>query len=254
MSRQVIEIEGTFNPTLDIGVVLVDTENSPSTITLPNIENSTADDIKYKLLVQDAKENASNNKITINAAGSDLVNGVHSIEIDTNGGGIVFEPFANKYWVAYPSQGGGAGASERIGVIEVPITLFQSGSTYYGKMASGFTTLLGDGSNFQITQNAGANNDTIKSTSNIIQNVDLIYYFQCISQGSNRRAFGSLFAGARATGGAVSPAIGQNNFRFPLPMGIGFVAAGDEIRTNISWSGVGVLTLNGATMYIYFIY
>jgi hypothetical protein len=58
MSLQTIEIQGTYSPTLDIGVILVDTRTSPCTITLPNIVNSTADDIGYKLIIQDKYNNA----------------------------------------------------------------------------------------------------------------------------------------------------------------------------------------------------
>jgi hypothetical protein len=251
MKRQTVTIEGTYNPTLDVGVVLVDTSNSPAEITLPNIENSTADDIGYKLVIQDLSGNASNNNIIIKAALGDLINGQSQIIISTNGGSVVFEPFANIYWVGYPLPSSGSGGGDEIGIIEVPITLQQNGTTYNGKMSSGFNVLKGDGSNFSIATNAFSP-DTIKSTSNEIIAIDLIYYFQCISQGSNRRAFASLFAGARATGGAASPAVGQNNYRFPLPMTLGYAEPNSDIFTSVSWNGAGVLTLNAATLTIYF--
>lgn len=253
MSRQTIQIEGTYNPTLDIGVILVDTTNSPANITLPNILSSNADDIGYKLIIQDISENASNNNIVIHSSPNEEVNGASSVNISMNGGAMVFEPFANKYWVAYPLSLSSSGG-ERTGIIEVPLTLFQSGSNYYAKMGSGFETLLGDSSGFIITQNAGAQGDIIKSTSNVITRIGLIYYLQCITQTGNVRAFGSLFVGARATGGAVSPARSVNNYRLALPMEIGYAAPNTEIQSRISWNGLGTLTLNGATMLIEFIY
>ncbi len=173
--------------------------------------------------------------------------------MNSNGSVLALQPFANIYWVGFPI-GTGSSSSQRTGIIEVPLTLFQSGANYYGKMNSGFNVLLGDGSDFSITNNVGAVSDTIKSSSNIITRVGLIYYLQCITQSGSVRAFGSLFGGARATGGAVSPAISVNNFRMPLPMELGYVAPNDNISSQISWNGLGTLTLNSATILIEFLY
>lgn len=158
-------------------------------------------------------------------------------------------------WAKFPDgsiQQIGGGSGGVVGVVEVPLSLFQSGTNYYAKMASGFDVIRGDATGFEITQQAGALPDLIKSTEKTILRVTLIYYLQCITQTGNRRAFCSLFAGARATGGAVSPAKTVNNFRMACPLYIAAVNVNEEISSTLSWNGAGTLTLNGAKLVIEF--
>jgi hypothetical protein len=246
MNRQIIQVQGTYNPTLDFGVILCNTTNFPTNITLPNIESSTADKIGYQVVIQDEADNASNNLITIYASNGELINGKSSIQINVNGGALKLEPFANKYWVAYP-VGTGAGGQ---GLLEVPVTFLQVGTNYFAKMGA-IVPLIGDASSFSIVP-VGGGSDQLSSNAKVISRVSINYYLQTISQAGGARAFGSLFGGVRNTGGACSPALGVNNFRMALPLELGYVPVNGIITSNVNWSGAGTLTLNGATLLVEF--
>jgi hypothetical protein len=107
-SYQSALISGNYSPTMDIGVIICDTTNDVANILLPSIINSNADQIGYRVIIQDGSNSASVNNIVITAVDGDLINGQSSLTINTNGGAIALMPFASKYWVAYPISGGGA--------------------------------------------------------------------------------------------------------------------------------------------------
>jgi hypothetical protein len=245
MLRQSVLISGDYSPTTDVGVVICDTTNDVANILLPSIINSNADQIGYQVVIQDGTNSASINNIVITSVNGELINGLTSVTIDTNGGAIMLVPFASKYWIAYPIGGGGSD-----GLLEVPLTFLQSGTNYFAKMSS-IVPLIGNASSFSIIPVVGGA-DQLVSNSKIVKRVSVNYYLQIISQPSGARAFGSLFGGARASGGAVGSAIGINNFRMALPIQLGYVPVNGLISSNVNWSGAGTLTLNGATLLVEF--
>lgn len=97
---QTVKISGgEYAPTMDVGVIEVDTSTSSSTIYLPNIIGSTADSIGYKLVIVDISNNASVNPITIVCSNGQKVNGSNFILLNNNGVTAGFIPFGNFYWI-----------------------------------------------------------------------------------------------------------------------------------------------------------
>lgn len=127
---------GDYAPTLDIGVIEVDTSVAPSTIYLPNIFASTAVANSYKLIVVDISNNASSNPITIACSNGQKVNGSTSILLNNNGVTAGFIPFGVQYWIgSYDSGNSGSigqlsvnySLTERvIGTIETSLGVFET--------------------------------------------------------------------------------------------------------------------------------
>lgn len=106
---------GSYSPTLDVGIIECNTSEKNCTIHLPNILSSNADDLGYKLFIQDVGNNASNNNIRIITSSREKVNGQKEFVINTNGGAVMLTPFGDFYWVASNAgQGSGGGSQKRL--------------------------------------------------------------------------------------------------------------------------------------------
>ena len=110
VGKQVISVSGYTGITIDVGVVECKTGQGECTIDLPNIFGSNADDLGYKLAIQDVDNNASVNNIILRATKGQKINGQDTFVISTDGGGLYLVPVGNSYWIATAtaaSLGGG---------------------------------------------------------------------------------------------------------------------------------------------------
>jgi hypothetical protein len=97
---QTIQVRGgSHYPTLDVGVIEVDTSTLASVIYLPNIFESSALANNYKIVIVDISNNASTNPITVIASNGQKINGSTSILLNNDGVTAGFVPFANQYWI-----------------------------------------------------------------------------------------------------------------------------------------------------------
>lgn len=136
-----------------------------------------------------------------------------------------------------------------MGIIEIPVTFFNSGSDYYARFGA-INVIKGDIADFVITPAiTPTSSDTLVCSKEIIS-CKANVYLQGITQTGSNRVFASLFGGARSTGGGISFPINFNNPRMSHPLDLGYVAPSDAITMTMNFSGSNPLTNNGSKLII----